>query len=414
MKRILFVDDEPNVLDGLKRMLRPQRDVWHMTFAGDGPAALDLLAAEQYDVIVSDMRMPGMDGATLLGMVCEKHPSVVRIILSGYTELGASVRAVPVAHRFLFKPCDLPELRQALDRDMGIADRFNCPPVAELVGSLRALPTAPSAYEALRDTVSADQSSIDGLAEIIARDVGISARILQLANSAFFGQRPKVADIKTAVAYLGPDILRHLLLTVEIFRRFEPATPIPGFGIDSFQRHCHLTSAIAERLPVPGVPAHTLRMAGLLHDVGKLVLADRNSDRFGRAQAISQSEGRPAVVVEAELFGLSHAEIGAYLLSLWGLPDAVVEAVANHHHPERADDDSRDVSRAIYLANRLAHLHDNTGDACGDLGRETMDQEVFAALGGEQMLSAWQAMAAEVAEAFPAPPLPGERSSNCP
>lgn len=98
MKRILFVDDEPNVLDGLKRMLRPQRDVWHMTFAGDGPAALDLLAAEQYDVIVSDMRMPGMDGATLLGMVCEKHPSVVRIILSGYTELGASVRAVPVAH----------------------------------------------------------------------------------------------------------------------------------------------------------------------------------------------------------------------------------------------------------------------------------------------------------------------------
>jgi putative nucleotidyltransferase with HDIG domain len=410
VKRVLFVDDEQNLLDGLRRMLRPQRNAWQMAFAIDGPAALDLLAREPYDVVVSDMRMPGMDGAALLAIVCDRYPAAIRIILSGYTELEASVRAVPVAHQFLQKPCDATVLRRTIEQQMGLVDRFDSRQIGELVGSLRALPSAPRTYQQLRDAVAEPRPSIDRLADVVASDVGISARILHLANSAFFGQRHDVADIKTAVTYLGTDILTQLVLTVEIFRSFQPATPIPGFSIERFQRHCHLTGAIAERLATASVAPHAWVVPGLLHDVGKLVLADRDPVRFGRAQAIAVAEARPAYTVEEELFGHSHAEIGAYLLSLWGLAAPVVEAVANHHHPERAGTDVQQVSAAIYLANRLAHLHDGTSDATGAsptrgaLESESINPEMLAVLGGEPMLATWRAMAAEVATGFPVVP----------
>jgi len=400
VKRILFVDDDPNVLEGLKRMLRPQRDVWRLAFATDGPAALEILADEPYDVIVSDMRMPGMDGAALLGIVCEKHPAVVRILLSGYAELEASVRAVPVAHQFLSKPCDPTALRRSIEQQSKMVDRFDSRAIAELVGSLRALPTAPRTYQALCGAIAAPHPSIDHLADIVADDVGLSARTLQLANSAFFGQRRNVPDIRAAVKHLGTDIFGRLVLTAEIFRSFEAATPIPGFSIDGFQRHCHLTGAIAERLATTGQPADAWLVAGLLHDIGKLVLADRDSDRFGRAQAMAGAEGRPPQVIEAELFGLSHAEIGAYLLSLWGLPNPIVEAVANHHHPERATEDVRDITAAIYLANLLAQRHGDPADAAAAArALQAIDPAITAPLGGERLLPTWTAMADEIAMA---------------
>jgi putative nucleotidyltransferase with HDIG domain len=379
-------------------MLRPLRDEWQMAFAADGPAALELLAREPYDVIVSDMRMPGMDGAALLAIVCERHPAVVRIIMSGYSELEASVRAVPVAHQFLAKPCESAVLRRSLDQQSRMVDRFASRTVAELVGSLRAVPAAPRSYHSLCDALTAAHASIDRVADIVANDVGLSARTLQLASSAFFGRSRTVSDIRTAVKNLGSDIFGQLVGTADIFRGFEPSTPVTGFAIERFQQHGHLTGAIAERLALPAHDAGLWLVAGVVHDVGKLVLADREPDRFGQAQATAQAQQRPAHVVEAEVFGLSHAEIGAYLLSLWGLPNAIVEAVANHHHPARASDDAREIASAIHLANILAHRHDDGATVTGGAAAlPTIDPDVLSPLGGEGKLAAWCAMAGEVA-----------------
>src|SRR5262245_37814840 len=100
MKKILFVDDEPNVLQGLERMLRSMRHEWEMQFAMSGPAALERLAEQTFDVIVSDMRMPGMTGAQLLTEVSQRHPHIVRIILSGQADQEDILRSVGPTHQY--------------------------------------------------------------------------------------------------------------------------------------------------------------------------------------------------------------------------------------------------------------------------------------------------------------------------
>jgi YesN/AraC family two-component response regulator len=115
LRRVLFVDDDQYILDGLQNLLRKQRSRWDMCFALGGAAALELFAAAPFDVIVSDMRMPGMDGAELLAHVRERYPAARRIVLSGYAEPAAVQRALEVAHQFLSKPCRAPDLIDAID-----------------------------------------------------------------------------------------------------------------------------------------------------------------------------------------------------------------------------------------------------------------------------------------------------------
>jgi putative nucleotidyltransferase with HDIG domain len=393
VKRVLFVDDEPNVLEGLKRALRSQRDAWQMVFAVGPTAAIELLGDGPYDVVVTDMRMPGVDGAGLLRAVCDRCPAAGRIVLSGYTDLEASVRAAPVAHQFLLKPCDHAALRRAIELQIAMHDRFALGWAGAVVGSLRAVPVAPRAYTDLCEAVR-NGSPVDRLAQLVACDAGISAKVLQLANSAFFGRPHDVADIPSSVNYLGANIIGLLALTadVEIFRPIEPEPTIAGFRIDAFERHCRLTGAIAARLPVSGRASETLLLAGLLHDIGKLILADRDPERLQRAMEAAREHSQPLHAVETELFGLSHAELGAYLLGLWALPEPIVEAVAYHHEPGRAGPDVRDISAAVHVADALAHHA--SAPSPGDL---VIDATAFAALGGDSQLEAWQRMAAEVA-----------------
>jgi HD-like signal output (HDOD) protein/CheY-like chemotaxis protein len=394
VKRVLFVDDEPNVLEGFKRALRSQREAWEMAFAVGADAAAALLADGPYDVVVTDMRMPGSDGATLLRTVCDRCPAAGRIILSGYTELEAAVRAAPVAHQFLLKPCDPVALRRAVELQIATHDRYAAPWAAALVGSVRAIPVAPRAYAALGDALHVG-SPVDQLALLVTYDVGISAKVLQLANSAFFGRSRDVADIPSSVNYLGPKILRLLALTpeAEVFRQVEPQQPIAGMSFDAFELHSRLTGAIAARLPANGLSPQTLLLAGLLHDIGKLILIDRDPDRLRRAAKDALSSGRPLHAVETELYGLSHAELGAYLLGLWGLPVPIVEAVAYHHDPGRAGADVRDITAVVHAADALAH-HASTR---ASPGRPQIDAAALAVLGGDGKLDAWQRMAADMA-----------------
>jgi len=402
MKRILFVDDEVSILDALKRMLRPQREIWDTAFASGGEAALAMLEATPFDVIVSDMRMPGMDGATLLGTVCEKYPNALRIILSGYTELEATFRAAPVAHQFLLKPCDADALRTAIERGTNLVDLLNSKMLISIVGSLRDLPSAPGVFTELRTALAAPDPSLDRIAKIVERDVGIATKVLQLVNSAFFGVARDVTNIKTAVTYLGTSLLQNLVLSVAVFRTFKPKKPIPDFSIERFEEHSHLTAGVVTRMaPKTGAAklASATVVAGLLHDVGKLVLAERAPEHFARAIAGAKSGQRPLYQVEEQLIGVSHAEIGAYLLALWGIPFPVVEAVAHHHHPDRVPREKWDMSTVVYLANMLAHEQAALGGQDDGLADGEIDANVIAPLGGEASLGEWRKIAEEAASA---------------
>lgn len=353
--KVLFVDDEPHILEGLERMLF-DLDKWEITCVDSGPAALTELAVASYDVIVADMRMPGMDGAALLREVHGRYPEVVRIVLSGHSELEAAVRAVPVAHQFLSKPCQAEVLQEAVERACGLRELLTAEAVRRTVGSVDALPSVPRLYAQLTQALSNPDVDAREVADIISQDPAMCAKVLQLVNSAFFSRAARISDIRQAVPRLGFQMVKNLALSVEVFRPPKNMRRLKGFSIEQLQRHSLCAATLAGGMFADRAQSADAFMAAMLHDLGKLILAAELPDRLEAALSLASSENLPLHEAEQRLMAVSHAEIGAYLLGLWGLPYPIVEAVANHHHPERVPRRTGfGLLEAVYTANCLAN-----------------------------------------------------------
>lgn len=418
MKRILFVDDEPRLLEGLQRLLRPRRKEWDMAFATGGEEALEMLASAPFDVIVTDMRMPVMDGARLLEQVQVRFPGVIRIVLSGYFEMDAALRAAPVAHQFLSKPCDPEKLREAIDRACGCAALLGDETVRRVVGTVGSLPSLPATCAALLAALQDPDVALDRIGHIIEQDVGMTAKILQLVNSAFFGRPCEVTTVTTAVSFLGLDVLRQLVLSVEIFQTFRPARAVSGFSLRQFELHSLLAAKLAARLPAPKATAAVAVVAALLHDTGKLVLAARLPEEFGRAIETATAKSVPLHAAEQELTGTTHAEIGAYLLGLWGLPRSIVDAVFRHHRPSASQPGSGelDALAVTHIADALAFETAQGVSAGAPAGCALLDTSYLEELGVAQHLADWRKLASqafqEQAENEPCETLPVRRSCS--
>ena len=394
MKRILFVDDEQNVLDGLRGLLRKQRKNWDMTFLTSGEAALNELMASDYDVIVSDMRMPGMDGATLLRRVMSDYPHIVRIVLSGQTEQEVSRRMVHVAHQFMAKPCDGQQLQQVIERACSLQALLELPELRHAVGQMGQLPVKPSVYGQLIQVLENPNSSMGDAAAVIERDIGTAAKMLQVVNSAFFGLPQRVADIKTAVSYLGLEMVKSLALSVEMRQSQANVGPVPGYSLDVVQEHGLLSGRIARRLLGDDrMHAQDAFSAAMLQDAGAMVLMTRMPQVFKEIVVDAHATGRSLDAVELERLGVTHAEIGAYLLGIWGLPYGIVEAVAHHHHPARSGAKSLDVVGAVHVASALVQeLEPSRRPNHVDSG-VVLDEVYLAELGVTDRLPAWREIA---------------------
>jgi HD-like signal output (HDOD) protein len=355
--RILFVDDESRVLEGLQRTLRPLRHQWAMAFANSGEKALDILANEPFDVIVTDMRMPGMDGATLLREVRTRHPDIVRVVLSGQSDLESVINSAGVTHRYLSKPCSSEALRLAVSRVVGLRKLLTDNSLKALVSRMTSLPSVPPLYTEVLGALKSPNTSIEELGRIIARDMGMTAKVLQLANSGFFGAQDGVSNPIDAVMCLGTNTIKALLLSIQLFFRFDDAK-VPAFSIHECWKHSLLVGALAERIAKSMDIARKAlhdesRVVGLLHDVGHLVLAANLPHEYARALQMATAKSMPSWAAEREVFGTTHAEVGAYLLGLWGLPDSIVEATAYHHSPMRCPADTFGAIAALHIADGL-------------------------------------------------------------
>ena len=397
MSRILFVDDEQAVLDGLQNMLHTQRRVWNMVFALGGQAALDEMAKAPFDALVSDMRMPGMDGAELLTQVKRLYPATARIILSGHAEHGMVSRAMPVSHQFLSKPCDADTLRGVIERTAGLCKMLGDPLLRERVGEIEMLPSLPELYWELDRAVRDLRSSTATVAEIMERDPAMCAKVLQIVNSAYFGLAQPMTSVSKAVAYLGVDLIKGLTLATRLFSIDESFLDIPGFSLASLQEHSLLTGRLAEQFVEDSIQREDALLAGLVHDVGKLVLARVMPEAFAESIRVAAESQRPDFLVEKELLGVGHAEMGAYLLSLWGLPFRIVEAVAFHHElPEQLEARAGLGIAAVHVADVLAHRA--SGAAAHFPAADQVDAVALERLGLTAELARWEDIAASAAE----------------
>ena len=378
MKRILFVDDESKILDGIRRMLHADRKRWYMEFVVGGEAALQACETGSFDVVVSDMRMPGMDGATLLSHIRDRYPGTARVVLSGYSELELSTRAVGVAHRFLAKPCNASELQSTIERVCTLQDLLSAGEVRQIIGTVGELPSLSATYTSLMQAMRNPNTCLGEVAGILEHDMAMSAKILQVVNSAFFGLAQKVTTLQKAAAHLGMETIKNLALASETFRVFVPDPRIPQSVCESIQRHAHRTAAIVAVLPVDRKIRDVVVVSALLHDIGRLVLASKMPDKFCSVLSRATERGCADFEAEEELLGTTHAEIGAYLLGLWGMPDLAVEAIAHHHRPTRIPHAGFDSSVAVYVADVLAreldaHPQDQTGCKLADFDRTNLE-----------------------------------------
>ena len=356
MKELLFVDDEPKLLDGLKRSLRPMRAEWNMTFVTSGAEALQTLGQAPFDVIVSDMRMPVMDGAQLLSEVRQRFPQVVRIVLSGQSDKELIYQSIAATHQYLDKPCETGLLKATVMRACALRDLLRSDSLRQLVTGMHQIPSQPTLYAEIRKEAESKTASIKAIGAIISKDMGMTAKILQLVNSAYFGLRGPVSTAEQAVNLLGLDTIQALVLTVHVFSQFS-STHGSGFNIDRLWEASTETGALARAIAkaeqVPALMIEQAYTAGLLHDVGRLVFAANALERYEAALKTSHDKGLPIWEVEHLEFGASHADVGAYLLGLGGLGDPIVEAVAFHHRPSDCVGNSFSPLTAVHVANVL-------------------------------------------------------------
>jgi len=356
--RILFVDDEPHLLDGLRRSLRPMRKEWNTAFAGGGEEALALLGAgEPFDVIVTDMRMPGMDGAALLHEVVARHPNMLRLVLSGQSDLESVVKSAGVTHQYLSKPCTIEALKDAVNRAVSLHQLLADPSLKQVLSQMRSIPSVPPLYVELTNCLQSKDASIEKASAIIQKDMGMSAKVLQVANAALCGSAGRVGSVADAVVYLGLDTIRTLLLTLHAFSEFQPSSA-SHFSMPLLWRYSMATGVLAENvvqsLPAAGGAHGHMRMIGLLHEVGRLVLAANLPENSERAYRLAAEKKIAHWEAEREMFGTTHAELGAYLFGLWGLPESNVEAVAYHHTPDRCPHPGSAMLTALHVASVLA------------------------------------------------------------
>ncbi len=384
--RVLFVDDEPNALQWLKRTLHPLGDRWDMAFAESGERALEMMAQHPWQVVVSDMRMPRMNGAELLTRLKQQYPQTVRVIISDYADRSSVMDCVGTAHQFLSKPCHPDELRTAIDRACAFNGCLKSQRIKQIIGEMECLPALPSILNEVLQHLQEETPDIDKIGQLISQDIGMTAKLLRLVNSGFFGLQSEVTHPAEAVSYLGLETIKGLMLSTQAFATYEKRDTGP-VAMEALWRHslevADLARRIAQDVGTERATADESFIAGMLHDTGKLALAVNLPAQYESVFGAAANLGLSLHAAEEAAFGAHHGDIGGHLLSLWGLPGRVVNAITYHHEPQLDGGSDFTPTLAVHIANALRH-------EAADPEVEHLDSRLLADLALADSVDRWR------------------------
>jgi HD-like signal output (HDOD) protein/ActR/RegA family two-component response regulator len=353
MKNIVFVDDERELLDGLRARLYKHRNDWKMQFVMSGEEAIALFEKEPIDLIVSDVRMPGMDGGQLLATVKLRWPTTTRIIISGYSDPTQALRLASLAHQYLAKPCEERQVENVIERCFHLQGLLSQESLRTVVGRIGKLPALPKTFARLQAALAQPTVTTGEIGDIVSADAAIATKVLQITNSAFFRLRKPMVRIKDAITYLGFGTVRNLVLCAEISSNWRSPRELPEVDPQELQRHAEYSAAACKALAGDLVSPDDAWLTGLVHDIGYWILVQECPRQLAQAIALSKAQAMPLSECELKTIGATHAQMGAYLLGLWGLPYPIVEAVALHHTPGAITSHGYDLLAALAVAHTL-------------------------------------------------------------
>jgi putative nucleotidyltransferase with HDIG domain len=353
--RVLLVTDDASAQRAFRQALSPVQREWEVATAR-GAEALRRLEGAAFDALVVDAHVSGIGCTELLLEARRRHPPTARIVLADASRGGDLVQFVALAHRVLPKPYDPPELISAIQRARSLRELLGNPALASVVGRLASVPALSTLYTRIADELMMPDYSLAAVGELVAQDLGIAAKLLQMANSALVGLRRTATTPNQAVRILGADLTRTLVLAADVFSRYNPSSLRP-FSIEALWDHsrnvAETAGAVALDQRADERVAREAALAGLLHDIGRLMLASQLAGPYKEVLNVIRIENLSVADAERRVLGTTHAEVGAYLLGLWGLPDALVEAVAWHHNPSGCPGTTFTALTAVHVADAL-------------------------------------------------------------
>jgi len=394
--RVLFVDDEPAVLRMLRMGLRAMSQEWEVVYLERGDTALAVMEEKPFDVVVTDMRMGSVSGAGLINELLKRFPQTVRLVVSGYADEELVMKCVAATHQYFAKPPDLERLKATIRRIACLGARLNQAEVRTAVARMSRLPSAPAAQGRLIEALESPSCSTGQIGDVVASDPSLTAQVLKLVNSAFFGFTREVSEVAEAVQLLGVGTLRSLALTFQLFARFDTAT-CSACALESIWTHSRRTAALARRIAQAESADRRIVeqafTAGLLHDIGKLILAADSPTQYAQVLSPAGGEGGGMAGAELSTWQTTSADVGAYLLGLWGLPAPLVDTAAYHHAPSDSADQTFTPLTAVHVASLLAR---ESGVPKPEAVAAVVDTEYLQRLRLVDRLPDWVATAAAI------------------
>jgi putative nucleotidyltransferase with HDIG domain len=382
--RILFVDDEPLMREFYSMvgpLLGSDYEIYTVSSGKDG---LEFLKRTPVDIVISDLVMPEMNGQEFMAAVSREHPDSMRIVISAHEDQLTVAQCLMFGHRYFSKPFDLKNLAGVLKRICHLKHLIGSEKLKRVISGLGALPTPPRIYLRLSEAIGSSYSSLDQIAAIVQEDPGLTVKLLQIANSAYFGNAQKVVTPAEAVQMIGLEILRALVLCIHAFKFYHEKN-FKSISAAELWDHSLRTASAAQKLAryenLPAASCEEAFVSGLLHDIGKLVLAANADTDYRVVMERSRAEGTPVDQVEWEVFGATHAQIGAYLLGLWGLPEAIVSNVELHHSLDLNANTGFTAAAAIHIAQFLERSPDRISQ---------LDTRFLKQIGVENRISEWE------------------------
>ncbi|MDR3566032.1 MAG: HDOD domain-containing protein [Negativicutes bacterium] len=373
-RKILFVDDERSILKAIERLFFDFD--CELVVAESGEEGLRLLAENSVDVVVSDMRMPGMDGHQFLRRVKALYPGTTRLILSGYADEKEIFESLIDGSNslYLFKPWNGDELKKKIEQIFAARQIYRNPALLSIVNSLENLSLVTGIFDSVSRLIDED-AEIGTIARVIQTDPTVTAAILRIVNSAFFNV--KTGSVSQAITFLGLAVLKAVVLSCTLSKSAN--IKVPPFSIARLTNHASTANILMEKIytgllkkPLP----ESLVTAGLLHNLGLVLCLHYFPVQYRQVIAEhSQNVGSNQFTTrEKEMFGVTHAEMGGYLLDWWGIPYAIVECALFHHEPLHEAVMDREAVCAVHIANHYAWK------SVAPILADSLEQGVFAVL----------------------------------
>jgi putative nucleotidyltransferase with HDIG domain len=386
-KLILYVG--PSVVGNtcLQECILDMNQEWQGVFAGSADDAWRILEQGRFDAVVTEGKLPDSDGLEFLNRVHARDAKVRRLIVIDLADRATALKCSGASHHCVPAPWDTTSLSDALQRTFDLRILLSNERVRQLVGKMSRVPSPPDLYFNIAKALRSQNAELDEIAKLILQDLAITAKLLQLANSAALGLRSRVTTVHQAMQYLGLEMTRSLVLLAHTFSYFDKAKG-GGFTLEKLWTHSMRVASLAQQIAEhEGTElGDEAFLAGLLHDLGKLLLAVNLPDDYSQMQKAAREKGTATWQEEIEKFGATHSEIGAELLATWNFPLSVVEAVALHHHPAQLVTQGFSPLTAVHAANALVHeIYDKV--------EAPLEMAYLTDLGLEEHVDAWRELA---------------------